>query len=562
MASPVRHTFDASTATATDVGISTIPVDPTLQTWNRLTRTARDFFERLVPHSRPVVHTHSTPELSLRPHYPSLKRARIQSPSRNVAEIDEDALTQPLQESKEPVYLFQNEQHNPGLVSPEVAISFNFSINSVDESSRRPFHNDSSNHTNSTHDATTTAAAAAGSSLSPGSDAFHGNAPHPLLTVHVSHLAQRNRRDTMEDFVTVFADVVFPRAPPSYQHHRWGWFSVCDGHGGPDCGEFIGRHLFDLFAEAFVDADTCPPQALAECLDTIIQQWDKMYPHANEGTCVTVVLVDWTTQIAYIMNLGDSKACLWPQRSMRTMSNPIQSRATSTTISSVVHGVKSANVDLDSHTTHISHGTATDANVHLFWPAYQTTDHDPANPLEVARLYVHAQAKTAEEQQALITRRVAWNGQVIARVKGALAVSRAVGNNGPLLKGCVIREPDIDVLPLQKVLEAGGPGCTRLSIVIASDGLWDNFLPRTAELSTDCNSFQNPEDNASLIVVGVGRLLHRHPHITAEQLLQRATRADKQRTVSVGDNISSIVIHVDIPVDIPVIQSSSAKDDM
>lgn len=251
------------------------------------------------------------------------------------------------------------------------------------------------------------------------------------MEVDVSAVAYCNQRKQMEDYATVLPALRFPQAPAPYDAHDFGWFAVYDGHAGTACAAFMEANMLPVLREAFrTDCASTPEDALAAALAALSLEWDQVKcadenaAHVGAGTCVTLAWFDWTARKLVVLNLGDSKVCVW----------------------------------------------STPAGAKLL----ETTDHDPASPEEEALVKTLHNAYT-KLPGAVTTRFYTRPGgtsggsspttMAIARVNGQLAVSRALGNNSRLLKGNVSRVPDISKLDLPEVDE--------FWCVLGSDGLWD-----------------------------------------------------------------------------------------
>lgn len=260
------------------------------------------------------------------------------------------------------------------------------------------------------------------------------------------------RRPTMEDMLVC--------------HGRYlnlddcDYMAVFDGHGGAETSHFCAQHLHGHLAELLkLQSREADLNASARsCLVEAFMITQKKIEAQKVGGGATGIVALVTNDTLFVANAGDSRAVV-----------------------ATVRKHKSESI------------------------RRLSTDHKPDLPSEEQRI---------REAGGTVTKINAFNGRVIARVNGVLAVSRALGD--VFLQPYVTAEPEVTEHRLR-----AGRG-EQETLIVACDGLWDVLSdeevfdlldasqvhddPRAAaELLRKAALERNSTDNISVVVAVLPR---------------------------------------------------------
>lgn len=219
---------------------------------------------------------------------------------------------------------------------------------------------------------------------------------------------------------------------------------LCDGHGGSECAEFIVKHLPKQLKQMLDDDENDGNidlgQLMKVALQNVSDDWDELYPDQLPGSTVVFATIDHKARMVYVLNVGDSRGILFTKNNTSTASGP------------TIVGV--------------------------------TIDQKP------------------EDQKHLLPSKcTVVNVFGTHRINGVLAVGRALGDNGPLTKGCISREPD--------VYEWAIPERSNAVLLLGCDGIFDVMTSEDAAAQSSAEQVvheaerRNSADNLTCVRMSI-----------------------------------------------------------
>jgi serine/threonine protein phosphatase PrpC len=167
-------------------------------------------------------------------------------------------------------------------------------------------------------------------------------------------------------------------------------FIVTDGHGGDKTSRFINENFESILKKQSV-LESNDELLFSSTLQIISDTWDHDFKTDEDGSTFIGMLINYITGVAIIMNLGDSKLCMYD---------------------------KLGNL------------------------SFEIIDHDFESRLEMRKLY-----KRSVDHG--LPCHVSYDEHETKRLNDSIALSRAIGDNAIELKGCIGHKPTIYKLNLK-----------------------------------------------------------------------------------------------------------------
>jgi serine/threonine protein phosphatase PrpC len=262
---------------------------------------------------------------------------------------------------------------------------------------------------------------------------------HNLDKFHLSYMADIGLRDCMEDKmdIRVLQDGLL--------------ITLCDGHGGVKCAEFVIEKYPEEVSRLFKEKKR-PMTALKQALRTVVKLWDT--------ESVGKFPKNLKQRIKIFSSIDENEH--------RTSGN-----ASGTTLVAVY-------IDPKMRKCYVLNLGDSRASWHTANTVTSTTDHKPSF-----------------EDALLLNQFPIWIqlDEDVSRLNGDLAVGRTIGDNTPLLTGCILREPSVKTIDYSKC---------KLRLILASDGLWDECKDQDLFHDSDsCYDFidKTTDDNIAIAYV-------------------------------------------------------------